>query len=119
MCEFTPRELIMAAPCRSALRRLSDDWPGRTASAGESLPADQVDLRLPRRKPILFWGWPIWSWRRRRDGKKMYELLGESKPMHVLELTQKCDDGDALRHWRSELDKLKGVLKRLWHHHHG
>jgi benzoyl-CoA reductase/2-hydroxyglutaryl-CoA dehydratase subunit BcrC/BadD/HgdB len=46
------------------------------------------------------------------DGKKkMYELLAETKPMHVLELPQKPDDADAMRHWLTELDKLKNALE--------
>ena len=47
------------------------------------------------------------------DGKKkMYELLGQQYPMHVLELPQKPDDPDAFEHWVSELKKLKNVLEK-------
>jgi benzoyl-CoA reductase/2-hydroxyglutaryl-CoA dehydratase subunit BcrC/BadD/HgdB len=46
------------------------------------------------------------------DGKKkMFELLGESKPMHVLELPHKANDPDALAHWTGELRKLKSNLE--------
>ena len=50
LCEFTPRELIMAAGGRAGLplRRLGQDDPRRRrTSARQSLPADQIDLRLP------------------------------------------------------------------------
>ena len=49
------------------------------------------------------------------DGKKkMFELLAETKPMHVLELPQKEDDPDAFEHWVRELHKLKdGLESRL------
>jgi benzoyl-CoA reductase/2-hydroxyglutaryl-CoA dehydratase subunit BcrC/BadD/HgdB len=47
------------------------------------------------------------------DGKKkMYELLAQSRNMHVLELTQKPDDTDAMAHWITELNKLKAALEK-------
>ena len=46
------------------------------------------------------------------DGKKkMYELLGETRPVYVLELPQKVDDEDALAHWRAELRKFRAFLE--------
>ena len=45
------------------------------------------------------------------DGKKkMYELLGQSRPMYVLELPQKPDDPDAMNHWVRELEKFRDFL---------
>jgi benzoyl-CoA reductase/2-hydroxyglutaryl-CoA dehydratase subunit BcrC/BadD/HgdB len=41
----------------------------------------------------------------------MYELMAESRTMHVLELPQKSDDPDALAHWRAELAKLRDLLQ--------
>ncbi|MCL2647996.1 MAG: 2-hydroxyacyl-CoA dehydratase family protein, partial [Phycisphaerales bacterium] len=47
------------------------------------------------------------------DGKKkMFELMGETREMYVLELPQKAEDEDARRHWYAELVKLRGVLER-------
>ena len=47
------------------------------------------------------------------DGKKkMYELMAESRPMHVLELPQKPDDADAFEHWHAEIKKLRNALER-------
>jgi benzoyl-CoA reductase/2-hydroxyglutaryl-CoA dehydratase subunit BcrC/BadD/HgdB len=49
------------------------------------------------------------------DGKKkMYELMSETRPMHVLELPQKPADNDAMVHWVSELRKLKTKLESLF-----
>jgi benzoyl-CoA reductase/2-hydroxyglutaryl-CoA dehydratase subunit BcrC/BadD/HgdB len=46
------------------------------------------------------------------DGKKkMFELMGQTRPMYVLELTQKAGDPDALEHWVAELGKLKLELE--------
>ena len=45
------------------------------------------------------------------DGKKkMFELLGESKPMYVLELPQKAEEPDALEQWILELRKFQQFL---------
>jgi benzoyl-CoA reductase/2-hydroxyglutaryl-CoA dehydratase subunit BcrC/BadD/HgdB len=49
------------------------------------------------------------------DGKKkMYELMGESRRMYVLELPQKPDDADAMTHWVAELRKFKTHLEELF-----
>jgi benzoyl-CoA reductase/2-hydroxyglutaryl-CoA dehydratase subunit BcrC/BadD/HgdB len=46
------------------------------------------------------------------DGKKkMFELLAQSRPVHVLELPQKADDPDALAHWVRELEKFRTLLE--------
>lgn len=45
------------------------------------------------------------------DGKKkMYELLSEIKPLHLLQLPQKQDE-EALRYWYEEIIKLKDRLE--------
>jgi hypothetical protein len=41
----------------------------------------------------------------------MYELMAETRPMHVLELPQKPDDADAMAHWVRELRKLRARLE--------
>jgi benzoyl-CoA reductase/2-hydroxyglutaryl-CoA dehydratase subunit BcrC/BadD/HgdB len=46
------------------------------------------------------------------DGKKkMYELMGESRPMFVLELPQKENDGEALERWTGQLQRLREELE--------
>jgi len=45
----------------------------------------------------------------------MYELMGRSRPMYILELPQKPDDPDARAHWGRELRKLKAELQRRFH----
>ena len=46
------------------------------------------------------------------DGKKkMFELIGASKPMYVLELPQKAEDADALEHWTGEVRKFQQFLE--------
>jgi len=46
------------------------------------------------------------------DGKKkMYELMGRTRPTYILELPQKPADSDAMTHWVRELHKLKAKLE--------
>lgn len=46
------------------------------------------------------------------DGKKkMYELLGRMKPLHLLQLPQRADTESALQYWVSELRQLKKILE--------
>ena len=46
------------------------------------------------------------------DGKKkMYELMGQSRPVYVLELPQKSADPDAAEHWYIELRKFRDFLQ--------
>ncbi len=47
------------------------------------------------------------------DGKKkMYELLAEYKPLHLLQLPQKQDTGNALTYWYNEVKQLRDRLAR-------
>ena len=46
------------------------------------------------------------------DGKKkMFELMGATKPMYVLELPQKANDADALARWTHEVRKFREHLE--------
>jgi len=49
------------------------------------------------------------------DGKKkMYELMGRTRRMHVLELPQKPDAAVAMAHWQAEVRKLKEALEEIF-----
>jgi benzoyl-CoA reductase/2-hydroxyglutaryl-CoA dehydratase subunit BcrC/BadD/HgdB len=46
------------------------------------------------------------------DGKKkMYELMGLTRPTYIMELPQKPTDSDAMAHWIIELRKFKNKLQ--------
>lgn len=46
------------------------------------------------------------------DGKKkMYELLAEMKPLHLLQLPQKPDGAEALEYWYGEVKRMKERLE--------
>jgi benzoyl-CoA reductase/2-hydroxyglutaryl-CoA dehydratase subunit BcrC/BadD/HgdB len=116
LCEFTPRELILAAGgvpvclCGGSLEMI--------APAEEVLPANLCPLikstfgyHLTRSNPFLEMADLLVAETTCDGKKKMYELMAESRTMHVLELPQKSDDPDALAHWRAELAKLRDLLQ--------
>lgn len=117
LCEYTPRELIFAAGA----------WPVcLCGGSSEMIPA--AETRLPanlcplikstfgfsvkKANPFLEMASLVVAETTCDGKKKMYELLAERHPMHVLELPQKADDPDARNHWVQELGKLREHLSR-------
>ncbi len=129
MCEFTPREVILAA---GAVPVCLCGGSAETIPAAEQfLPANLCPLikstfgyHIKGSNPFLKWADLIVAETTCDGKKKMFELLGESKPMYVLELPQKSEDPEALGHWVSEIRKFKAHLesrfrvsitdKKLW-----
>jgi benzoyl-CoA reductase/2-hydroxyglutaryl-CoA dehydratase subunit BcrC/BadD/HgdB len=111
MCEYTPRELIMAAGGLPVC--LCGGSAATIPAAEEHLPSNLCPLikstygyhRL-KSNPFLEMADLVVAETTCDGKKKMYELLGESRPMYVLELPQKDDDPDAMEHWVCELRKL-------------
>lgn len=116
MCEFTPREVILAA---GGVPVCLCGGSGETIPAAEqSLPANLCPLikstfgyAVTGRNPFLNWADLVVAETTCDGKKKMFELLGESKPMHVLELPHKADDPESLEHWTEEVRKLKAHLE--------
>ena len=49
------------------------------------------------------------------DGKKkMFELIGDYKPLHVMDLPQLPDEPEALENWTTMIHKLKDFLERIF-----
>lgn len=116
MCEFTPRELIMAAGglpvclCGGSAKMIP--------AAEEHLPANLCPLikstygyHVKGANPFLEMADLIIAETTCDGKKKMFELMAESRPIYVMELPQKQDDGDAFEHWVLELRKLKSELE--------
>jgi benzoyl-CoA reductase/2-hydroxyglutaryl-CoA dehydratase subunit BcrC/BadD/HgdB len=114
-CEYTPRELIIAAGgvpvclCGGSLATI--------AAAEQFLPTNLCPLikstfgfSLERANPFLEMADLVVAETTCDGKKKMFELLADSRPMYVLELPQKADDADALRHWVREVAKLRAAL---------
>lgn len=117
MCEFTPREIIMAAGaapislCGGALETI--------ATAESRLPVNLCPLikstfgyHAERANPFLEWADLVVAETTCDGKKKMFELMAESRAMHVLELPQKSEDPDGFAHWVLEVDKFKSVLEK-------
>jgi benzoyl-CoA reductase/2-hydroxyglutaryl-CoA dehydratase subunit BcrC/BadD/HgdB len=116
MCEFTPRELILAAGgvpvclCGGSSKTIID--------AEEHLPANLCPLikstygyHVTKSNPLLELTDLIVAETTCDGKKKMYELMGQSRQMYILELPQKADDPDAAEHWHRELIKFKQELE--------
>jgi len=115
MCEFTPRELIMAANAMPVC--LCGGSAEMIPPAEDSLPANLCPLikstfgySVQQANPFLEMADLLVAETTCDGKKKMYELLSQRHPMHVLELPQKPDDTEAFEHWLAELHKLRRAL---------
>jgi len=116
MCEYTPRELIMAADAVPVC--LCGGSAEMIPVAEEHLPANLCPLikstygyHIQKANPFLEMADLIVAETTCDGKKKMYELMGRIRPIYVLELPQKPTDSDAMVHWVSELRKLKTKLE--------
>ncbi|MBU4199798.1 MAG: 2-hydroxyacyl-CoA dehydratase family protein [Verrucomicrobia bacterium] len=114
-CEYTPRELILAAGGIPVCLCGGDE--GMIPAAEEFLPSNLCPLikstfgySVRKENPFLELAELVITETTCDGKKKMYELMAGNRRMYVLELTQKPDDPDALAHWIAELRKLGGVL---------
>ena len=118
-CEFTPRDLILAAGaypiclCGSSRKTIP---PAETV-----LPANLCPLIKSSIGYILTNGCPFFSMadlivaEMTCDGKKkVWEIISDRKPQHILELTQKVQETEAWDHWLREVEKLKLRLEELY-----
>ena len=116
LCEFTPRELIMAAGgvpvclCGGSAKTIP--------AAEEHLPANLCPLikstfgyHLLKSNPFLEMANLVVGETTCDGKKKMYELMAETRSVYVLELPQTADDRDALDHWYAELVKFRDFLE--------
>lgn len=117
MCEYTPRELILAAGALPVC--LCGGSAKMIPPAEQHLPANLCPLikstfgyHVTRSNPFMEMMDLIVAETTCDGKKKMFELLAEDRPMHVLELPQKSEDEANLRAWHAELVKLKGELER-------
>jgi benzoyl-CoA reductase/2-hydroxyglutaryl-CoA dehydratase subunit BcrC/BadD/HgdB len=117
MCEYTPRELIMAAGGVPVC--LCGGSADTIPAAEQHLPNNLCPLikstygyLVERANPFLEMADLVVAETTCDGKKKMFELMAEARPTYLLELPQKADDPDAKRHWRRELWKLREALER-------
>jgi benzoyl-CoA reductase/2-hydroxyglutaryl-CoA dehydratase subunit BcrC/BadD/HgdB len=117
MCEFTPREIILAAGAVPVC--LCGGSAATIPPAEQFLPANLCPLikstfgyHVAGNNPFLN-GADLVVAETTCDGKKkMFELMSATKPMYVLELPQKAEDADALGHWTREVRKFKEHIEQ-------
>jgi benzoyl-CoA reductase/2-hydroxyglutaryl-CoA dehydratase subunit BcrC/BadD/HgdB len=115
-CEYSPRELILAADAIPIC--LCGYNQSKIPPAEEILPRTLCPLIKSSFGYVVTESCPFFTASEfviaetTCDGKKkMYEILQRWKPMFVLELTQKPDEETAFRHWLSEVKKLKEYIE--------
>lgn len=116
MCEYTPRELIMAADAVPVC--LCGGSAEMIPPAEEHLPANLCPLikstygyHILGKNPFLEMADLIVAETTCDGKKKMYELMGRTRPTYILELPQKPTDSDAMAHWVRELHKFRAKLE--------
>jgi len=117
-CEFTPRELILAA---GAVPVVACGGSQAMVLSGErELPANLCPLikssygfALEKENPIFEMSELVVAETTCDGKKKMFELLGEIKPLHVLELPQKPGGDEGFSLWKAELARLQSRLEDL------
>ena len=116
MCEYAPRELIMAAGAIPVC--LCGGSAGTIPAAEEHLPSNLCPLikstfgyHVQKSNPFIEMADLIVAETTCDGKKKMFELIAESRATYVLELPQKEHDSDAMEHWVKELRKFKRALE--------
>ena len=117
LCEYTPRELIMAA---GGVPVCLCGGSAKTIPAAEAdLPANLCPLikstygyHVLRSNPFLEMADLVVGETTCDGKKKMYELMGQSRPMVVLHLPHRAGDDEALESWLAELWQFRELLAR-------
>jgi benzoyl-CoA reductase/2-hydroxyglutaryl-CoA dehydratase subunit BcrC/BadD/HgdB len=117
MCEFTPREIILATGAVPVC--LCGGSAATIPAAEQFLPANLCPLikstfgyHVTGKNPFLNWADLVVAETTCDGKKKMFELMSATKPMFVLELPQKADEADAFEHWTREVRKFKEHLEQ-------
>ncbi len=116
MCEFAPRELILAAG--GAPVCLCGGSAKTIPPAEEYLPANLCPLikstfgyHVTNTNPFLEMAGLLVAETTCDGKKKMFELVAQTREVYLMELPQKVDDPDAFEHWVAEVRKLKTHLE--------
>lgn len=115
-CTYTPTELVLAAGAVPVgLCAFSDET---TPEAEKVLPKNLCPLikssygfAVSDKCPYMYFSDLIVGETTCDGKKKMYELLGEVKNVHVMQLPQRQTDEESKRLWRSEVRKFKEKLE--------
>lgn len=115
LCEFAPRELILAAGGVPVC--LCGGSADTVLPAEQFLPSNLCPLikstfgyHATRSNPFLEMADLVVAETTCDGKKKMFELMGQSRPMAVLPLPHQPDAADALDRWTAELRRFKAML---------
>ncbi len=116
MCEFTPREIIMAANAVPVC--LCGGEPETIPDAETRLPSNLCPLikstfgyHVGKSNPFLESAALVVAETTCDGKKKMFEIMAESRPMHILALPHRPGDPGARAQWTSEMNRLIQVLE--------
>ena len=115
-CVFSPSEIALAADAISVTLCGTTQEP--IEAAERDLPRNLCPLikssygfAITDTCPYFFFSDALLAETTCDGKKKMYELMGEIKPMHIMNLPQTAEDEDSLPIWRKEMDKFKNFLE--------
>ena len=116
MCEFTPREIILAAGALPVC--LCGGSADTIPAAEEELPGMLCPLikstygyLVTKENPFLEMAALVVAETTCDGKKKMYELMAERIPMHLVELPQRENSPEAFALWLAELRRLRAALE--------
>ena len=115
LCEYAPRELILAAGAIPVC--LCGGAADTIPAAEEDLPANLCPLikstygyHVLKSNPFLEMADLVVAETTCDGKKKMFELMGRDRAVYLIELPQKENDPVALEHWVAELRRFRDFL---------
>lgn len=115
-CVFSPHEIAMAADAIPVTLCGTKEEP--IAAAEEKLPRNLCPLikssygfAVTDTCPYFYFSDVLLAETTCDGKKKMYELMGEIKPMHVMNLPPQSEGKENLEYWENEMMKFKGFLE--------
>jgi benzoyl-CoA reductase/2-hydroxyglutaryl-CoA dehydratase subunit BcrC/BadD/HgdB len=116
MCEFTPRELILAAGGVPVC--LCGGSAETIPAAEQSLPSNLCPLikstfgyHVSGKNPFLNWADLVVAETTCDGKKKMFELMSRSRKLYVLNLPHRADSRESLTAWEAELRRFRSFLE--------
>ncbi len=115
-CVFSPQEIALAADAISVTLCGTTQEPIEYAE--KELPRNLCPLikssygfAITDKCPYFYFSDVLLAETTCDGKKKMYELMGKIKPMHIMNLPQTMQDDDALDLWKKEMIKFKNFLE--------
>ena len=115
-CVFSPQEIALAADAISVT--LCGTAQGPIEDAEKELPRNLCPLikssygfAITDKCPYFYFSDVLLAETTCDGKKKMYELMGKLKPMHVMNLPQTAEGEDSLEMWKAEMIKFKEFLE--------